>query len=230
MSVTYKSIIDDAARVLNDRDNMRWSREELYGWILLAKLKTCLDVPFDLMTNTTLAATRSTSYQTVPGSSACSAFSVVRSTNGTPIKRIDRKILDVQIPDWRASSGSVVKYYCYDPRNPMVFSVYPAPSSSLTFEVAYPAIDSTFDSQLDYSALNETKYSVPDKHEAMILEFVLFMAFLKDADYAVNTPEAIGHYEKYAAISGGATQSVMEDRLDRSREDTYTQTPSQRQR
>lgn len=175
-------IIERAGYLLQDEQNIRWTRKELIGWINEGVAEIISAKPS--------AGSRSAIFATTAGSlqkidaPVIQLLDVVRNIGadgvqpGRVITRVDRAILDAQDPSWhlKAPSGTV-RHYAYDDRLPGQFYVYPPATDGVKIEIAYSLIpeDITEDAgDIQISA----------KYYAALVSYVVFRAYSKDSEFA----------------------------------------------
>ena len=211
MAVTVQSVIDRAQTVLQDTTGVRWPVVgELVLWINDAQREIALLKPDASATNSTITLATGTK-QDIP-SGGNRLLKVVRNmsaaSNGTgkrSVRLVDREVLDAQSPDWHdptvtgdAAHAAIVKHYVYDEANPRNFYVYPGVSGSAYLEIIYssnPAVVAQADS-----------LSIPDIFANAVMNYVLYMAYMKDAEYAGNAQRASNHYQLFTASVTGKGQ------------------------
>lgn len=211
MAVTVQSVIDRAQTVLQDTTGVRWPVVgELVLWINDAQREVALLKPDASATNSTITLATGTK-QDIP-SGGNRLLKVVRNmsaaSNGTgkrSVRLVDREVLDAQSPDWHdptvtgdAAHAAIVKHYVYDEANPRNFYVYPGVSGSAYLEIIYssnPAVVAQADS-----------LSIPDIFANAVMNYVLYMAYMKDAEYAGNAQRASNHYQLFTASVTGKGQ------------------------
>jgi hypothetical protein len=117
------------------------------------------------------------------------------------VRVVDREVLDAQTPDWHdptvtgdAAHTTVVKHYIYDDANPRNFYVYPGVAGNAYLEVIY--------SSNPAAVAQSANLSIPDIFANAVMNYVLYMAYMKDAEYAGNAERATSHYNLF-------TNSVM---------------------
>ncbi len=211
MAVTVQSVIDRAQTVLQDTTGVRWPVVgELVLWINDAQREIALLKPDASATNSTITLATGTK-QDIP-SGGNRLLKVVRNmsaaSDGTgkrSVRLVDREVLDAQSPDWHdptvtgdAAHAAIVKHYVYDEANPRNFYVYPGVSGSAYLEIIYssnPAVVAQADS-----------LSIPDIFANAVMNYVLYMAYMKDAEYAGNAQRASNHYQLFTASVTGKGQ------------------------
>jgi hypothetical protein len=114
------------------------------------------------------------------------------STPGKAIRIVSREVLDAQNPDWHTDAAiGYVKHYVYDPLDPRTFYVYPqAPSGSHFVELVYSAAPT--------AVAAGGVISIDDIYANALLDYVMFRAYSKDAEYAANAQLAVAYYTSFA--------------------------------
>jgi hypothetical protein len=211
MSVTVQSVIDRAQTVLQDTTGVRWPVVgELVLWINDAQREIALLKPDASATNATITLATGTK-QDIP-SGGNRLLKVVRNmsaaSSGTgkrAVRLVSREVLDGQSPDWHdpsvggdAAHTAIVKHYVYDEANPRNFYVYPGVSGNSYLEIIY--------SSNPVVVAQNGSLSIPDIFANAIMNYVLFMAYMKDAEYAGNSQRASSHYQLFTASVTGKAQ------------------------
>jgi hypothetical protein len=91
-----------------------------------------------------------------------------------------------------------VKHYIYDEANPRNFYVYPGVAGNAYLEIIYSSNPTTV-------AQNGT-LAVPDIFANAVMNYVLYMAYMKDAEYAGNAQRASSHFQLFTASVTGKGQ------------------------
>lgn len=200
--------------VLQDT-NVRWPRLELQNWINESYLAITLlrpDANAKAGTFTCAAGTRQTLTSGFP--SALRLLDVTRNVATTSAKKVvrlvSRSVLDDQRPAWHSETGSVdIQHYTYDPRQPKEFFVYPPATTSAQLEVVYadsPGVHSLSESDLDPSGSNTEVILLDDIYLSPMIDWVLYRAYSKDAEYGSNEARAAAAYNAFNAALGSKTQ------------------------
>lgn len=214
-TVTAKTIIDKATIQLIDLTNIRWTRAELLGWLNDGMRQIVTIQPSASSTTVSkqlVAGTR----QTIPtdGWLLLSIYRNMGTTGTTPgraIRIISREILDSFNPSWHTATATAeVRNYIYTDQDQTAFYVYPPNTGTQYIEVNYsvqPA-DLTVESQ-----------AIPifDVFQTALLDYILYRACSKDAEYAPGIALAQQYSAAFVAaiqgknvseISGNPTQSL----------------------
>ena len=211
MAVTVQSVIDRVQSVLQDTTGVRWPVvSELVLWVNDAQREIALLKPDASAVNTTVTLVTGTK-QEIPSASN-RLLKVVRNmsaasggTGARAIRLVDLSVLDAQSPNWHdpsvtgdAAHTNVVKHYAYDDFNPRNFYVYPGVSGDAYVELVYSANPTTV-------ALADN-LSIPDIFANAIMNYVLYMAYMKDAESAGNQQRAGSHFQLFTASVTGTGQ------------------------
>ena len=211
MATSVQSVIDRVQATLQDTTGIRWPVDsELVLWVNDAQREIALLKPDASAENTTISLAVGTK-QSIPASGN-RLLRVVRNmsalsdgTGGRAVRLVSREILDAQAPSWHdpavtgdAAHGPVVKHYMYDEANPRNFYVYPGVSGNAYLEIVYSANPATV-------SINDN-LSIPDLYATSVMNYVLYMAYMKDAEYAGSGQRAGGHYQLFLASVTGKAQ------------------------
>lgn len=210
MAVTVASVIDRVEQILQDTTSIRWPEAELVLWVNDAQREIALLKPDASAANETITLAAGTK-QSIPtgGNRLLRAVRNMSAASGGTGKRsvrlVSREILDAQTPDWHDSSVTgdaahtdVVKHYIYDEQNPRNFYVYPGVSGNAYLEIIYSANPATVTAS--------DNLSIPDIFANAVMNYVLYMAYMKDAEYAGNQQRAGSHYQLFTASVTGKAQ------------------------
>lgn len=199
-TITAQSIIDKASTQLLDPSNVRWTRAELLGWVNDAQRQIVLMQPNATNKVSTIRLAAGTR-QSIP-SDGWTLLGVIRymGTDGTrpgrAVRLVSQQIMDAYTPNWHAATPSVVpQSYIFDQQDQTVFYVYPPNTGNGYVQINYspePA-DLTLESQV---------IGVSDIFQTAILDYVLYRANSKDAEYAPGLALAGGYLQTFMATMG----------------------------
>lgn len=211
MAVTVQSVIDRVQTTLQDATGIRWPVvTELVLWVNDAQRQIALIKPDASATNATVTLATGTKQEIPVGGNRL--LRVIRNmsaasggTGKRSIRIVDRDILDSNTPDWHDPSVSgdaahvaIVKHYIYDEQNPRNFYVYPGVAGNSYVEIVYSANPST--------VAQNGNLSVPDIYGNAVVDYVLFRAYTKDAEFAANANRASTHYQLFTGTITGKSQ------------------------
>ena len=194
------TIITRANDILQDT-GVRWTEAEMLRWASDGQREIALARPEASVTNASIQMAANTTKQTLPAG-AVRLIDIVRnmgaggSTAGRAIRFVNREILDAQTPDWHtATAAAEIKHFVFDNRDPRTYYVYPQPASALYVEAIYQ----TSPTDLASAA---TSIAVPDLFLGALLDYMLYRAYSKDAEYAGNGQRALAHRQAFDAALG----------------------------
>jgi hypothetical protein len=202
-TLTAQNVIDRVNDTLQDTTNVRWPTTELLRYLNDSQREIVLLRPDASVTTAAVALTANETKQSLP-TSGVRLLDVTRnmgtagSTPGTAIRLISREVLDTQVSTWHSDTGqTVVKHYVFDPRNPKIFYVYPRvhASTAVYVELVYSS------SPADVSAIGNT-ITLDDIYANAMIDFMLYRAYSKDAEYAANSAYASQHYQSFLTSLG----------------------------
>ena len=204
-TLTGTNLADRARRVLQDTTSggTRWLDAELLDWINDAQREIVLAKPDANSTISDETLVEGT-LQTLP-TGGLYLLDVVRNTAGRAVRRVDRGILDNENPDWHSDTGvATVEHYVFDNNAPTSYWVYPPqPSSGFgSVEIIYSVTPT------DLASLGDT-IDLDDIYANAIIDFTLYRAYSKDADYARNSERAESHLNAFMRSVGGKVQGEM---------------------
>lgn len=211
MAVTVQSVIDRVQTVLQDTTGIRWKvTDELVLWINDAQREIALLKPDATATNETVTLATGTK-QTIP-TAGNRLLKVVRNmsaasggTGKRSIRIVSNEMLDSQTPDWHdpavtgdAKHTNIVKHYVYEEQNPRNYYVYPGVAGNAYVEIVYSANPST--------VTLSGNLSIPDIFANAVMNYVLYMAYMKEAEYVGNSQRAANHYQLFVVSVTGKAQ------------------------
>jgi hypothetical protein len=119
------------------------------------------------------------------------------ATPGKAARLVDREVMDSQNPDWHTVTGAVVTQFMFDPRTPRYFYVSPGVAGTMWAEIAYnaqpiaiPNTGSAGSELYKVDGGSTTKISVSDEFLDDLVNYVCARAFMKNASFAGNGPNA----------------------------------------
>jgi hypothetical protein len=210
MTVTVQSVIDKVRLVVQDTSGIRWIESELVGWINDAQREIVLMKPDAGATNATVTLDTGTK-QDIPATGN-RLLKVVRNmsaasngTGGRAIRIVDKEVLDAQVPSWHdptatgdAQHGTLIKHYIYDETNPRNFYVYPGVSGNSYIEIVYSGNPTTVTAS--------GNLGVPDIYSNAVMNYTIYMCYMKEADYSGNQERAASHFQLFLTSVTGKSQ------------------------
>lgn len=188
-TITAQSIINKASIELNDTANVRWSRSELLGWLNDGQRQIVMMSPNatnKIATVQLVAGSR----QSIP-EDGWTLLELIRymgtdgNKPGRAIRLASRRMLDAYNPDWHNDNKTTTpKHYLFDQQDQTVFYVYPPNNGNGYVQLNYSPVPADLTSETDTISLN-------DIFQTVLLDYVLYRACSKDAEYA---PTLAGNY------------------------------------
>lgn len=206
MTVAAQKIIRDATVALQDPAAVRWTVPELVGYLNDGQDELVIHRPDATATHASVELVAG-ARQSLPAAAA-KLIQILRNTGGRKraIRWCDRALLDAVSPGWEGLPGvTEVVHSMFDPRDPRSYYVYPpAGASGASVDMVYAAHPAPVAVPADGSAVTAVtgNISVPDIFEGALLDYVLFRAYSKDAEHAVNGARAQAHYAAFAGALG----------------------------
>lgn len=194
--------------ILQDTTGVRWPEAELLRYLNDAQREIVLHKPDASAVTQSVQLVAGTKQATPAGS--LRLLDVIRNmgTNGnTPgnvITLIGRGVLDAQRRGWHAETAEAeADHYVFDVRDPKTFYVYPPVSGTPQQVEAILSI-----APAEVTAASQS-ISLDDIYANIIMDYCLYRAYSKDADFAANLERALTHYQAVAASLGLKTQSSL---------------------
>ena len=208
-TITALSTLTKAQTILQDTTGIRWPVDgELLGWLNDGQREVVLNKPEASVKNESVVLTAGSTKQTIPATGIM-LMDITRNMGaagtspGKAIRLVSRDVLDAQRPDWHAdaNTGSYIQHFMYDPRDPKTFYVYPkAPATAHYLEVVYSAAPTD-------CATTASTIGIDDIYANALIDYVLYRAYSKDADYAQNGQLALAHFTAFMNSLGIKTQN-----------------------
>lgn len=207
-TLTANALINRAAKLLQDETHVRWPRTELLDWLNDGQRVIALMLPdaYTTMGAVTASSAKQTTFDlatNAPTSTAVRLVDVLHNTGGNQraVRQIDRSVLDTQYPNWRNdTAGTEAKHFAFDKRNPKVFYLYPPLSSGAGVQVVYSAAPAALTVASESSV--ET-IALDDVYGSALVDFMVYRAYLKDAEYAANDNRSQGAYQTFISSLTG---------------------------
>lgn len=196
-TITAQSVINKAAIQLTDIGNTRWTRAELLDWLNQGQKQIVVMSPSATNKVSTIQLTAGTR-QSIP-SDGWTLLELIRymGTDGTKpgraIRVTSRELIDSFNPNWHADAKSAVpKHYIFDAQDQTVFYVYPPNNGQGYVQLNYSPVPPMITSE-------STVISVSDTFEPPLLDYILYRACSKDAEYAPGLQLAAGYLQTFMA-------------------------------
>lgn len=197
-------LIKRASDILHDETNIRWTKTELLSWLNAAQKAIVLQKPDTHVVNETFVCEAGVSKQSLPDN-GLRLLEVVRNvasdSSGEAISVISRDVMDTTVPGWHAATSSInIENYVFDERDPKHFYLYPPPNGEAEVEIIYSKAPDLI--EITNFGTDSQAIDLDDVYENVILDYMLYRAYSKDADYAKNGQQSLQHYNDFANALG----------------------------
>ena len=213
-TVKIADVLNKVETILQDDTNVRWTAGELLGWANDSYREIVMARP-DLNTASGTFTCAEGTRQILTGNggfaNAIRLIDITRNVAATSAKEavrlISRKILDDQRRNWHdVTAKSVdIEYFMYDPRLPKEFLVYPPATTAAQLEVVYSSVPTGH--TISGNTVPDEAIKLDDSWSNCMIDYILYRAYSKDAEYAANAQRAAAHYQAMQASLGVKTQS-----------------------
>lgn len=198
-TITAASILGKARIILQDVTPVRFSNDELLGWLNSGQRDIVIEKP-DACVVVASVKLASGTLQSIPAAAvrlirAVRNMGTTGSAPGRPVKLIGMETLDRANPDWHsAKAADAVKEYMFDELDPRHFYVSPPNTGNGYLEIV------TSSSPVD--AILNGAISIDDIYETALCDYVLARAYSKDTTAPAAMQKAQAHYALYGAAIG----------------------------
>ena len=202
-TLTAANILARVNNILQNTGNIRWSSSEQLEYLNdgqreIANFRpdaTAVDANVQLVAGT---------QQTIPADglrlinvSRNMSGTATSATGGRAISKVNLDVINSEEPSWhdptvtgRAAHGTIVKHYMFDDRDPRKFSVYPGVAGNAYVEVIYSKNPTSIGANTDLIQVDDTFANA-------LMNFVLYRAFQKEAEFAGNQQRSANHYQLF---------------------------------
>lgn len=204
MALTVKQVLDDAARELQDKGSIRWSRPDLLDFFNAAQRAFAQHRPDQLAQERDLVLAAGWR-QALP----VDVLLLIDITNNAnaPQRRItktDLWVLDSLMGTWRGGSPArEVQHFMHDMRTPREFLVYPPALAGIKVRALVEPVAKDLASE-------EDQPWVPVQWLDALRHFMLFRAWSIDAEFAGNQTVAAAHLELFNNALGVQSKAANE--------------------
>lgn len=197
MATTVLSILREVQQILQDESGIRWPAPELAEHLNDGQREVASLRP-DMMTTAAALALVAGAKQALP-SNCSKLIEIPRNTSGKSVRQIDRNMLDAIEPSWYTRNQVVtIDHFTHDPRDPLVFYVYPPAAVGASLDLIYSALPTDVAVPSGPAWTTATgNISVNDIFKNALLNWCLFRAYSKDAEFGGNATSAAAFYQLF---------------------------------
>ena len=196
-------ILSRVRNILQDNTGVRWTDGEMFDYLSDGQREIANFRPDATATHANVQLATGTE-QTLPAD-GLRLLSVSRNMSGTAanatgaraISKVNLDVLNSEEPSWhdptvtgKATHGTIVKHYIFDERDPRKYYVYPGVAGNAYVEVIYSKNPTSIGANTDL-------IQVDDIFANALINFVLYRAYLKDAEFAGNQQRSGTHYQLF---------------------------------
>ena len=196
-------ILSRVRNILQDNTGVRWTDGEMFDYLSDGQREIANFRPDATATHANVQLATGTE-QTLPAD-GLRLISVARNMSGTAanatgaraISKVNLDVLNSEEPSWhdptvtgKATHGTIVKHYIFDDRDPRKYYVYPGVAGNAYVEVIYSKNPTSIGANTDL-------IQVDDIFANALINFVLYRAYLKDAEFAGNQQRSGTHYQLF---------------------------------
>jgi len=211
-------ILSRVRNILQDNTGVRWTDGEMFDYLSDAQREIANIRPDATAVHSNVQLATGTE-QSIP-TDGLRLIKLVRNMSGSgtdatgarSIRVVTEDSLNTTEPSWHdptvtgdATHGTEVKHYIFDSEDPRKFYVYPGVAGSAYVEVVYSKNPTNIGAATDV-------IQVDDIFANALINFVLYRAYLKDAEYAGNQNRAGSHYQLFtqSLARGAVVASAIE--------------------
>jgi hypothetical protein len=197
-------LINRVSITLQDPTFVRWTQGELLNYLNDAQRQVVLFRPDAKAVNAPFTCVNSAK-QTLPAD-GLRLISVLRNTGGRAITKVDRSILDVQLPTWYETAVGTdgVKHYVYDALDPKNFYVFPKPAAAYQIDIIYAM--SPVDIVISNYTTDTQVIGIDDIYANALMDYMMYRAYQKDSEFA-NLNRAAVYYQAFTTSLGIKSQA-----------------------
>ena len=213
-------ILSRVRNILQDNTGVRWTDGEMFDYLSDAQREIANIRPDATAVHSNVQLATGTE-QSIP-TDGLRLIKLVRNMSGSgtdatgarSIRVVTEDSLNTTEPSWHdptvtgdAAHGNEVKHYIFDSEDPRKFYVYPGVAGSAYVEVVYSKNPTSISAATDL-------IQVDDIFANALINFVLYRAYLKDAEYAGNQNRAGSHYQLFtqSLARGAVVANAIEPR------------------
>lgn len=204
-TITANSIISKAQILAQDTTGVRWPAAEWLGWLNDGQREIAI-ARKDSFTKIASVPLVAGTKQTIPGDGIMfieyiRAMGVGGATPGAAARKVNRRLLDSQIPNWHTTPPTASpQHYVFEPLAPKTFYVYPPSVGGVQAEILYSASPTDVTDPAN-------PISVDDIYATVLLDYLLYRAYSKDSEFVGNAERALVYRKAFENALGLKAQA-----------------------
>lgn len=201
MAVTAQAIIDKAVIQLTDLTAVRWTRAELLKWLNDGQRQIVVVQPTASNEVVSLALAAGTR-QSLPadGWLLLDVYRYMGTdglTPGSVVRLVSRALLDSFNLNWHSATATAKPTnYLYDTQDQRAFFVYPPNTGTGYIQINYSRTPANLTSE-------SSTISILDIYEPILLDYIMYRACSKDAEYAPGVELSKQYLATFSAALAG---------------------------
>lgn len=213
MAVTPREVITRVATLLQDIEATRWPTDELVSFLNDGQREVVMYRP-DACTKTEQVTCIAGARQALPAGGT-KLLSVRRTGGATQraLRMVSQGVLDAQQPSWYdLDETEDLLNYMYDPREPTVYLVYPPAAATAKLQITYAAYPEDVPPAglgVPASGVTTTPMDLPDLFANALVDYVMYRALSKDAEYAGSAERAALYYAAFNNAMGSESAATV---------------------
>jgi hypothetical protein len=227
MTTKATDVLQRVIWLLQDDESKRWSAAELTQWLndgqtAMQALRPDVTETITSLTLAPGALQNLYDHESVLPEPPVKLMKVTRNTSVEgrfrAIRLVSRDVMDVVKPDWQSASPATdAVNYMTDPNLPAVFWVYPpapVPSAqvpAMMVEIHYSARPNALDLPAPDKTWKDVQgdISVRDRFAMVLVDYVLYRAYMKDAEFGGNGSRAKTHFDLFQSALMADVQGTL---------------------
>lgn len=213
MAVVIGGLIRRAQRIVQDVAGTRWDEPEFLDWFNDGRRELAVIKPAEFAVRLPVTLEVGT-LQKLPERAFqllrvdCNLLSVSPRKAGRALSIVERRVMNTMHPRWQEDEAfpfeQQARHYVYDDTEPTTFHVFPGNDGTGAVEVSVAVLPD------DATKATET-IGVRDIYANALLDYMLYRAFAKDADFSGNAERSGAHYAAFASAVGAkaATEAAV---------------------
>lgn len=190
MAITGTQVATDVRDALFDTDKIRWQDPDILRYINDAS-RAIVDVVPSAHTARAQVSLVSGEIQVIPDDGVV-LLSVSRNVGDRAVRRVDLDDMNAGHPNWVVETPQkLIRQYMFDPDTPTQYLVYPPSDGTSELELTYAVLPAQIADLGDDLPLRDT-------YKLAYVNYVLYRAYARDADYAANRDLSTWYFQQFA--------------------------------
>ena len=207
-------IMTQVGTILGDKTHVRWPLSELRLWINLGMSEIATYKP-NACTRIVPMQCQVGTRQSIPPL-ATALLRVIRNiaSMSTPpqgrqaITAVPREVMDASHPNWHNPNAfpaaKLVTHVVHDPADQRNFYCWPPNDGTGKIEIEVTRIPDPIPAGTSPNVISNYSENLDTDrvYDPALIQYVLYMCYLKDAGYAGNAQRAMAHYQSFGNLLG----------------------------